>query len=443
MGSSESTALADGLVLRHGRRADAAAVADLVLAAHHAAGEPETGGDVWVRDLMERPHPTMSAADVFVVEDTRSGALVSTLNLIPQTWTYGGVPFGVGRVELVATRPDHQRRGLVRQLMAAAHAHSAQFGHLVQAITGIPFFYRQFGYELALPRGGGVVVHRSQVPRLATGAPVRVRPATPEDLPALMPIERAARQRSLVACERDAAAWRYELDGRTPGSMLRDAVLALECGGRVVGFACLGSAGMPGTRPPPPLGTVSRFEVAAGASWVTAAGGLLRQLTGLEASALPNEHRGYEELRLQLGEAHPACAAAGAAAARRWPTRAWYLRVADVAGFLNRVAPVLEARLAAAPAARHDCDLTLSFFRSGVRLHLRGGSVQAEAWRHGTARGASATFPDLTFLHLLFGHRGLADLEYAFPDCLVFGEGARLVLNALFPKASSSVWPLG
>ena len=31
-----------------------------------------------------------------------------------QTWTYGGVPFEVGRPELVATHPDYRRRGLVR-----------------------------------------------------------------------------------------------------------------------------------------------------------------------------------------------------------------------------------------------------------------------------------------------------------------------------------------
>src|SRR5688500_9256663 len=157
----EWIALGDGLVLRPGRPADAPAVAELVMTAPGAQGEPETGGDIWVRDLMERPHPTMSAADVLVVEETGSSALVSTLNLIPQTWTYGGVPFGVGRVELVATRPDYQRRGLVRRQMEAVHARSAAMGHRVQAITGLPYFYRQFGYELALTRGGGVVVHRA------------------------------------------------------------------------------------------------------------------------------------------------------------------------------------------------------------------------------------------------------------------------------------------
>ena len=40
-----------------------------------------------------------------MVEDPASGRIVSSLNLIPQTWSYGGVCFGVGRVELSAPTP--------------------------------------------------------------------------------------------------------------------------------------------------------------------------------------------------------------------------------------------------------------------------------------------------------------------------------------------------
>ena len=119
------------------------------------------------------------------------------------------------------------------------------------------------------------------------------------------------------------------------------------------------------------------------------------------------------------------------------------MRVADVPAFLNRIAPVLGARLAKSAMNGHDCELRLSFFRRGVRLRVRGGAVEAENWDVTGMRGASATFPDLTFLQLLFGARALTELEAAFPDCRVSGDEARAVLNALFPKRQSSVWPVG
>jgi predicted acetyltransferase len=75
--------------------------------------------------------------------------------LIPQTWTYAGVPFGVGRPEAVGTDPDYRRRGLIRMQFEVLHGKSAAMGHLVQGITGIPWYYRQFGYEYALDLDGG------------------------------------------------------------------------------------------------------------------------------------------------------------------------------------------------------------------------------------------------------------------------------------------------
>jgi hypothetical protein len=89
-----------------------------------------------------------------VVTDT-DGRIISSLNLISQTWAYDGIPFAVGRPELVATLPEYRRRGLVRQQMALIHQKSAARGELVQAITGIPWYYRQFGYEMGLDLGGG------------------------------------------------------------------------------------------------------------------------------------------------------------------------------------------------------------------------------------------------------------------------------------------------
>jgi hypothetical protein len=51
-------------------------------------------------------------------------------------------------------------------------------------------------------------------------------------------------------------------------------------------------------------------------------------------------------------------------------------------------------------------------------------------------------FPDRTFLQLLFGFRGLEELETMFVDCVVRTNEARVLLTALFPKRPSDVWPV-
>jgi len=155
-----------------------------------------------------------------------------------------------------------------------------------------------------------------------------------------------------------------------------------------------------------------------------------------------------------LGSAHPFAGAVQFSTTRR--PYAYYLRVPDVAELIRRIAPVLERRLADSAFVGHTGELRLSFYRSGLRMALADGCIKSvEAWAPPRTaigldfglpsvdeRRPSASFPDLTFLQLLFGYRSLDELEAAFPDCLTRGQEPRGLLQAFFPKAPSKVWPI-
>ena len=146
--------LGDGLVMRRGTVEDADALADFQAITNSSTEEPDEGIRHWTRDMASGGTPGFDPSDFTIVEDSATGVIASSLNLISQTWTYGGVEFGVGRNELVATHPNYRRRGLVRAQMEVVHEWSAARGEMVQAITGIPWYYRQFGYEMALEHAG-------------------------------------------------------------------------------------------------------------------------------------------------------------------------------------------------------------------------------------------------------------------------------------------------
>lgn len=91
--------LGDGLILRRTTAADADA-----LAAFNAdqirfqdMPEPFPPLGVWTRDLLGGRHPTFKPEDGFIVEDRKTGAIVSSMLLISQAREYGGVPFRVGQ----------------------------------------------------------------------------------------------------------------------------------------------------------------------------------------------------------------------------------------------------------------------------------------------------------------------------------------------------------
>jgi hypothetical protein len=202
--------------------------------------------------------------------------------------------------------------------------------------------------------------------------------------------------------------------------------------------------------------SVSAFEVKAGVSWREAWIAALPYLVEAgHALAKPAPAVRYSFLSLWLlGTEHPLYHVSRLP--ERDPGYAWYVRVPDVAAFLTVVTPALERRLAASPCAGHTGTLTLGFYGDGVRLTLERGAVTGvEAWRPDiTVRGLEfgrpsrdprrplAMFPDRTFLQLLFGFRGLEELETMFVDCVVRTNEARVLLTALFPKRPSDVWPV-
>src|SRR6185436_18652111 len=111
-------------------------------------------------------------------------------------------PIRVGQPELIGTRTERRGSGLVRAQFELLHRRSAEQRHQMQVITGIPWFYRQFGYEFAIERGGGPLVHVEalQPPEPAPGW--RVRPAGLGDIAFLMAAHTAAAMRSLVSVPR-------------------------------------------------------------------------------------------------------------------------------------------------------------------------------------------------------------------------------------------------
>ena len=198
--------LGDGLILRRSTLEDAQRLAEFNARIHSDDGPelPDARVAAWTHDLLARPHPTFGAQDFTIVEDARSGQIVSSMNLISQTWTYAGIEFKVGRPELVGTLPEYRKRGLVRLQFDLVHQWSAQRGEVVQAITGIPYYYRQFGYEMALKSGGGRMGYTVNVPKLKEGENevYTVRPAQEAHLEVIDRLYRLGCRRSLVSFPR-------------------------------------------------------------------------------------------------------------------------------------------------------------------------------------------------------------------------------------------------
>lgn len=432
----------EGLILRRATPRDVSRLSAFNARIHGDDPYDAEAVAVWTRDLLSKPHPTFQPGDFLIVENYGTGEIVSSMCLISQTWTYEGVPFQVGRPELVGTDPTYRNQGFVRTQFEMLHEWSRQRGELAQVITGIPYYYRQFGYEMTLDLGGGRFGYEPNVPRLKEGQeePYRFRPAQESDLPFLMRVYALESSRSMIGVVREEADWRYEIFEKSRENVNRYEVRIIETAdGRPVGYLVHPSY----TWNRAVIQCATGYGLAEGVSYLAVTPSVLRYLweTGVANAAAREKKLGG--VGLWLGADHPAYRVAASRLVQESKPYAFYVRVPDLPAFLNQIRPVLEKRLRQSACVGYTGALKINFYRDGACLNFQEGRLlSAERWKPKVKEDEGmSSFPGLTFLQLLFGYRSLAELKFAFPDCSANDEATAL-LEALFPKKYSDIWSI-
>lgn len=447
--SSYRRDLGDGLLLRWSTPADTEDIAQLVsLVFRDREDEPlNIPLGHLMRELMSGTHPVMGPGDFALVEDMRKqgNPLVACTCLWRHTWEYEGIPFGIGRPEIVASDPAYRNRRLIRAVFDLVHARSEAEGHLVQAITGIPYFYRLFGYEYALDLGGRCSVYVSLISRDDEGVPepFTLRDATWEDIPLVQHLYDQEHSSGVVSALVDEAWWRYQLETwRTALSGEGWHIqMIVDVGGQSQGYVITSSARSRDSLRVFDLAFVNGTNVQA------IMPSLLRALAeqGAQKPVTESGLHPLNRIAFYLGGSHPVYTLLE----KSMPTTieapyAWYVRVAHLPKFIKLIAPVLERRLASSLVAGYSGALNFDFYRGGLRMVFERGTLRTvEDWRRPIWNAnEDARFPPLVFLQLLFGYRRLDALRAAFPDVRV-NENVEVLVNALFPYRPSRVMPLG
>lgn len=435
--------LGGGLVIRRATLEDAGELAAFNAGIHKDPGatEPQAGVHAWTSDLISGEHPTFETGDFLVVEDTNTGKIVSSVNLISQIWEYEGISFKVGRPELVGTNPEYRNRGLVRAQFEILHEWSAEREEMVQAITGIYWYYKLFGYTYALELGAGRAGYKPQVPKLKEGEPepFTFRPAAAADIPFIMALYNGSLQRMLVGCVRDAEMWRYELRGRREKSVVHNKLVIIQTPeGEPVGYV------RHSTQVWGQMLGITGLEVTQGTLWTAVMPSVVRYIWSMgEQYAVLDKKEEMSGFALRMGTEHPAYRFFERRLPRTVRPYAWYIRIPQPAAFLKHIAPALERHLYGSLLAGYTGELKISNYRSGTRLVFENGKLtSAEPYKPESPEDGHAFFPELTFIELLFGYRSAEQLKEAYPDCWFATDEAQVLVDILFPRKASYITPV-
>lgn len=387
-------------------------------------GRIHDSGIAALTKVLVESFPTMQTTDLLYVEDERSGAVISSLCLIPWRLHYGAATLQVGEMGIVGTDEAWRSRGLVRVQVDYFRRRLAAHGCVLSLIQGIPFYYRQFGYTYALPLEGGVLVNGRGLPQ-QVGPAFTFRRAGEADLPLLAALYDQWIKNLDISAVRDERTWRYLL-GPMQATEAATEWWLIETAGAEGGLPA-GYLRLPHHHFGDELAVYETSQLSYAAAIAT-----LHQLQAWAAQ------RSLPGVRLNLPERALLVQLARSLGGRDLGRYAWQVAMPDVAAFLTAIAPELERRLAAAPQLAEWCgEVPINLYRSGAVLHINRGTIQVTAAK-GTAGGA-INFPPDAFTPVALGWRSLEEVRRLFPDVQVEGR-LRPLFDVLFPPMEGHIY---
>lgn len=363
-------------------------------------------------------HPSARPEYWLYIEDETTAQIVSSLALIPWEWRYENVTLKSGEMGIVGTLEAYRNRGLVRELVVRFKELLREGKFDISQIQGVPYFYRQFGYEYAIPLEPGWQIELREIPDMRDER-FSFRLATVNDILTLQRLYDESNAVLNISTIRREGVWQFMLE-HTAGTFAEGEIwLMLNQENQIIGYWRISNYGFGQGL------IVSETSCLS----ITAAQTLLRWL---KATAID---RNKPYIRFNLPTSNDLLHAARGNGAYDSGTYAWQIHVVDAARLLRKMTPILERRIAASSFAGLTEKIVINLYREAFELDFDSGKLQAVN-SLGFQDGGEIRIPPMQFTPLILGYRGREELTRMYPDVSI-RRSARDLVDVLFPGMGS------
>lgn len=367
-------------------------------------------------------HPFTHPKEWLFVEDSTNGKIVSSLCLLPWTLHYETVQLKAAEMGIVGTLPEYRHQGLIRSLDSRFRQLLDIDGYVLSHIQGIPYYYRQFGYEYALPLESGWELDLHNIPADESPSEVTLtfRQATADDIPTLDQFYTQAMRHLQISAVRDSDIWHYLIEQENNLQAMQETWLVHNEDREPVGYFRVAKQGFR-------QGLI--VDEASHVAYDVAVAILQR----LKQMAI---ERDKPYIRLSMSAACPLVTIAKAYDARVPWTYAWQIKFPDPARFLRQITPTLEQRVQNSIFAGLTRSVILNLYQAGYELVFDEGCITAVNALGFCENAYDIRIPPMQFVQLALGYRTRDELQMIYPDVGISAQAQPLV-DVLFPKMNA------
>lgn len=385
---------------------------------------PETSGDYeQLYDVMRRSfpeedvasivkrfsehHPEMTSRDYFMVK--QGDEAVAGLVLIPQRWSIDGVEFKVAEMGCVGTVPEHRRKGTQWILNDAFDEYAKSKGYDMCVLAGIPYFYRQFGYQYAVELDYHTTIEAEKLPKESC---LVSRTFKEYDISDAQHLLEQLQRNYLVHSIRTTEIWQMQQETSTYGAEPFKATAFLD-GEKLIGYYRWWSE--------EDVFTVKELATS-DERYIEEIAGCIRKKA---------EKQGCNKIKTKLSHEDAFSKYLIKLGAEKNKPYGWQIKLLDPRGFLEKLGPALEKRLAESEFKGLTKELRMNFWKYAISLEFKEGKL-VSIKQVSEAKRVLGMNPYAS-IQLFLGFRSREALEYAYPDFYIRGGNEGLI-DVLFPR---------
>ncbi len=316
---------------------------------------------------------------------------------------------------LVATHPEYRHRGLQRLLNEEFDKHIRENGYHLAAIEGIPYFYRQFGYEYAVTLDEWTAISIDKLPSQAMPG---IFPLQPDEVPMVMSILETSQRKYLVHSIRSPQEWATQENAGIVGEH-KSKTYVIRVAGEISAYFRAGVEGK----------AIILYEITETDEVISKEIVVFLRKIG--------EENGATELVSRVGYIEPLNKYLLDLGAHKRRPYAWQTKIVNLKRVLEKITPVFEERIRHSTLVGYTGMISLNLYVVTVTLTFNNGIVEGVEQSHSLQTGDIRVNPRI-FPKMLLGYRSIGEIEAEYPDVLIKPE-FRKIMEIIFLKGDSHI----
>ena len=345
--------------------------------------------------------------------------------LIPWIINYKGIELSSAELGLVGTLKEYRNKGLIRKLNERFRELVTQEKFEMSQIEGIAYYYKQFGYEYAIPLEPSHVLDLNLIPDdiSAIQREYKFREATLEDIPVLIELYDEMTRELEIKALRSEKIWSYILGPSLNFDPTREIWLVLDKNSNVKGYF---RATQEGFGEGLILNEASNFSD-------DMAVAVLKKLKDL---CLKHE-KPY--LRFNNQEDNILVKTAKSLGARDFGHYAWQIYFIDVKNLIEKITPILEQRIKENPISGLTETVFIDMYREALELKIIKGEIKDINIIESQGDNSHFRIPPNLVIPFFLGYLTREELMRYNHDVSCLQKWENLI-DILFPKMKSFLY---